>query len=74
MNRQQLMERLGHIEKLDATPRALVYSLVVGYVDFLLDSKGVYLAGPLPQPTSSTATYTAFDCPRCGGRVHATFT
>ena len=68
-----LNAQLARIDELDQKSRARAYDLVVAYVDFLLEGKGLYLAGPLAPPSPSALTAGSFDCPSCGYRVTATY-
>jgi hypothetical protein len=72
--KQQLITRLEALDTLDAERRAEATQMIADYVAFLLDSSGVFIAGPIAVPGGTTATYASFDCPKCSHRISATFT
>jgi len=73
--KEELVEQLKALDQLDAAAQTSAITLISVYVDFLLHSRGMFLAGPISSPGSSgTTTHATIDCPKCSYKIFASFT
>jgi hypothetical protein len=73
-SKMELREQLDALDHLESPAQSQAIALISGYVDFLLQSRGAYLAGPVATPGSSAKTTCAtIDCPNCGYKISGVF-
>jgi len=71
-SRSELLEQLKGLDHLDSAAQLQVTALISLYVDFLLKSRGQFLAGPLATPGSpAKTTHSTFVWPSCGYKISA---
>jgi hypothetical protein len=72
--KEELVEQLKALDHLDPVARANAITLVSLYVNFLLHSPGMFLAGPIGSSgPSGKTTHATIDCPNCGYKISASF-
>ena len=73
---RQILKNLDAVqrsEQIDPETKTLVFRAISAHVDYLVrPNVMLHLAGPVATTMSGASSTTAFDCPQCGARLHAT--
>jgi len=70
---ETLFKKINDLEALEPDVKRRVANLTCNFIDSLYRN-GLFLAGPVPAPTSTSQTHATIECPKCRYRISGDFT